>query len=78
MATKTLLQKAKEIKTHKHVGNAIGEEEIELGIAWLTDEITLSQLSGALGFPTIGGARCYNRIAIILREAYRTGLIKVR
>lgn len=74
MATKqTLLQKAKSI-THTRKTN-ITEEEIELSIAWMTDEVTFSQVMKVLDS---NSGPTYGILALSIREAYRAGLVKVK
>ena len=72
---KSLLEKAKSVPTKNRVRSALSDEEIELAIAWLNDEVTLTQAATAMGYKS-GGA-WVARVALLLREAFRTGIIKV-
>ena len=62
----TLLQKAKNAKPRK-VSMRITDEHIELAISWAKGEISISQVSAAIGKKQ---DMCYNFIAMALRECY--------
>jgi hypothetical protein len=52
----TLLEKAKtyaDLKRYKHI---MSDEELELAIGWARGEISLTQISGVLGFKNISDA----------------------
>ena len=70
---KTLLEKAKEIPTRKRGTKTITIEQIEVAIAWMADEITLTQATQVLQYDSPGS--CVSRLSLILREAYRNGFI---
>lgn len=74
---KTLLQKALETPARSINSNHVSEEQIELALAWMADEVTLTQVSLASGLKGGSGAT-YHRLAMCLREAYRAGLIKTK
>jgi len=74
---KTLLQKAKEVKTHKKGRLVVGNEEIELAFAWLRDEVDLRQMSAVLGVSYTGGSSLY-RVSVFLKEAYKQGKLKIK
>jgi len=64
--SKSLLQKAKEIKTQKKEVNIIEGME-ELALAWCRDEIKLVQISKVLGLDN-AGYRTYEKIALALKK----------
>ena len=76
MAKQSLLEKALTAKRPDKRLERITPEEIELALAWLQDEVTLTQVAYALGMKGPGNA--VSRMAVIIREAYRAGLIKVK
>ena len=58
------------------------DEEIELALAWMTDEITLGQFSNAVwqkktNANGVGGKALYT-IAMWLKGAYKTGKIVIK
>jgi hypothetical protein len=64
----TLLEKAKAIpgiKYRKYEGQT--EEDIELALAWVNDEVTLTQVSKAHGLVGVNGST-YSRIALSLKK----------
>jgi len=73
----TLLQKAKKVKQKINKPLIVNSEEIELAFAWLKDEIGLRQMSAVLGISYSGGS-CLYRISIILKEAYKKGILKIK
>lgn len=75
---KTLLQKAKSFpsKSKQKMLN-YGKEEQELSIAWLKGEVRGHQVSKARGHKKTD-SRFYPFIALGLREAYRSGKIKIK
>ncbi|MDE2233428.1 MAG: hypothetical protein KGJ90_04955 [Patescibacteria group bacterium] len=70
---KTLLEKAKseDIKGIRH----IGKEELDISLAWIRGEITLSQVERAV-FGKSGGVGGYVILARSLKEAYKQKKIK--
>ena len=76
---KTLLEKAKEIKIRRQL-KGYTNEEIELAIAWLTDEISLGQFTKVMWNTTTsasGGKGLYT-IAVMLRDGYHKGLLTIK
>ena len=76
MAKPTLLDKALSIPVDKR-NNKITDEEMELGIAWLQDTVTLTQVARVIPGGVKGSTKAYVHLALWLREAYRIGLLKV-
>jgi hypothetical protein len=70
--TQTLLEKALAIPNAQK--QKFSDEEIELTLAWLTGKVSLTQAAGALEMKPSG---LTHRMALIMREAYRLGKIKV-
>lgn len=68
----TLLEKAKQINYKQKA--EVSPEEIELAMAWIRNEVTLTQCGAALGTRASSTA---SRLAIIIRQAYREGVIKI-
>lgn len=64
----SLLEEAKKIKI-KPRNREINIDQIELAIAWLKDEITISQVSKVLGGRH--GNAAYHYLAIGLRQAFK-------
>lgn len=73
---KSLLEKALAIPRQDKRLQSITPDEIELSLAWLRDEVSLTQIAKVLEMKGPGNA--VSRIAICIREAYRLGLLKVR
>lgn len=70
----TLLERAKSLD--KHGGDRqITDDEIELALAWLRDEVTLSQIAGAKSGNRRWSTAAYGFLAIALREAWRRDII---
>ena len=77
---KTLLQKAKEINVQRQTTLAITNELIELVLAWMKDEIKATQAAKIMYGDRKANALSglfHARAAVILREAYRKGKIKI-
>jgi len=72
----TLLEKAKKVKVQTTKKLEVTKEHRDLAIAWLTSEITLSQLNVALGKDRRSG-NALSAIPVYLREAYRHDQIKI-
>lgn len=77
----TLLERAK-ARQMKVAGSRhpMSNEEVELALAWLRGEVTITQVSAAL-YPdakakTAGGTTGY-RVACVLRYAYQTGQLRI-
>jgi len=73
----TLLQKAKQARTDRKnqvITYAPNDEAIELVLAWIKNEVTVSEVAGAIGQPA--GAQNYSFLARTLRAAYEKGLLK--
>lgn len=60
---KTLLEKAKEVKTLRKRSEP-NKELIDLCVAWANDEITITQVMEVL---SLNGSSCYARLAIGLK-----------
>jgi len=73
---KTLLEKAKDIDSYKSNTTPVTDEEIELAFAWLKGEVTLKQVSLALGENTEAGSARYSMVRFI-RAAYQKGMLKL-
>lgn len=71
----TLLEKAKSVTNIRK--NHITEEEVELALAWMRDEISMTQATVAIGQDKRQGAMIYSKFCLALREAYRAGLLKI-
>lgn len=80
MKEKTLLEKAKETIVVNRRIMKISDELIELGIAWMKDEITLGQCARAVfdagSGGSVGGNLLY-KFAVIFRELYREKKLKL-
>ena len=72
----TLLEKAKKVQL-RYVGNRkdYSDEEIEVGLAWLRDEITPTQAIAVLNIKSTGNF--LSCTATLLKQAYKKGLIKI-
>lgn len=68
----SLLEQAKAIVRPPQV--QVSEDERELALAWLRDEVTLTQAAKAMN--ASGGSVLY-RFAVCLREEFRAGRLKV-
>ena len=75
MAKKTLLEKAKAVKMGRR-DTIITDEHVELALAWIRDEVNLSQINVALKKSRQSGNVLY-KMATSLREAHRQGKIKI-
>jgi len=73
----TLLEKAKKLEIRKLKKIEVTEEHLELGLAWMKGEITLSQMNRVLGENKRSGNGLY-AVAVWLREAYKQGKIKIK
>jgi len=72
--TKSLLEQALDIDVKRTVAREMNHEEIEVALAWLADEITITQAAKVMGFK--GASACVSRLIMLIREAYRAGLLK--
>jgi hypothetical protein len=77
---KSLLERAKSVTKRKAM-RVPSPQEIELALAWMKSEVSLTGVATALygdkrNIKTLGGNALY-RIAVCLREAYRVGAIKL-
>lgn len=70
----SLLEKAREIPIRRRGAEGVTVEEIELALAWMKDEITLTQIARVMNHK--GPGTTVSRISILLREAYRKGMIR--
>jgi hypothetical protein len=69
----TILERAKNT-ARKSVKNPLNDERIEAGLAWLRGDVTITQLSIALG-GIAANTNIYIYVALGLREAFRRGLL---
>lgn len=73
---KSLLEQALEIKRgERGLVRDVTDDEIELVIAWLNDEVTSKAIMKVTGLAS-PNTTMY-RIAVVLREAYHRGILKV-
>jgi hypothetical protein len=70
----TLLEKAQLATMYKRVAHPVTDEEIEVAIAWLEGKVATKQVSVAYGEKTTTANVLY-RVATVIREAYRRGII---
>lgn len=70
MAKETLLQKAKNIQTQNPIQRKFSDEELELVLAFVRNEISLTQVGKVLGKKSI--TTCYVWCFRALQEAIRT------
>lgn len=71
----TLLDKAKK---HVHVQNRwkhATDEELQVALAWINGEINLPQVCVGLELPMKKSSNGLYRIAVLLKEAYRRGML---
>ncbi len=74
----TLLEKAKAIGHRSSTKHVITPEKIELAIAYIKNEITMTQIAKVLSDnKTSNTGNIMYFIPILLKEAYKQGLIKV-
>jgi hypothetical protein len=73
----SLLDDAKAHSTKKRPTVPITNERVELALAWLTDEVSITQLAHALD-GNRPASNAYVSIAIALREAYRKGRLTIK
>lgn len=70
----TILERAKSVQLQPKIkSNGISDEEMILAIAWARDEVTLTQVKGALGIRRDSAALV--RLSRWLREAVRHGAL---
>ena len=67
---KTLLQKARQLPVTAAKSDSVGKQEIALALAWARGEITLRQVSHALGLQS-SGSPSYVMLARALRAYIR-------
>jgi hypothetical protein len=74
VAKKSLVERAKKmvVVINRSISNQ-SSEEIELALAWLDDEVTLTQMSKVMEYKS-AAAYTY-RVAKLLKEAYKAGLL---
>jgi hypothetical protein len=75
MAKLTLLDKAMSRPNCARTHEDISDEQIDVALAWMEGTITGSQATYALGHTNRANTQA--RFAVILREAYRRGKLKV-
>lgn len=68
----SLLDEAKAYKTK--VSCKMGQEAIELALAWIKNEVSLSQVTSVINVKSSTSSYMY--LARALREAYRQNLLK--
>jgi hypothetical protein len=77
VAKLSLLEQAKAVNIQLgRKPREFNHDEIELALGWLSDEVTISQVSSVLGSKSHGAA--LYRMAVALREAYRAGILKIK
>ena len=75
----TLLESAKQHQPKRSKKYSVSAEEVELALAWVNDEITLTQASSAYGeLRNSHAGHALYRLATILKQANMLGLIEVR
>ncbi len=74
MTKHDIVEKAKTVSS---IRRPVSEDESKLAVAWMKDEIGLSQV---VGVKTLGafGPTVLARIAVVLRDAYRKGRLKIQ
>lgn len=72
----TLLEKAKAIKLEKRKIKSYSDEEIKLVLAWLEDEITMTQAAKALGYGS--PANIGYSFARMLKATYQQGKLQIK
>jgi hypothetical protein len=73
MTTQSLVERAKAIPSTQRK-TSITKEEIELAVAWMKGDVTTSQVSRMMN---TAPSNTIARMGSWLREAYRSGVIKV-
>ena len=74
----TLLQKAMKVKRRSLMRERIGDQEIELALAWLQDKITISQAAKVVSPSGKNSGNVSYKLAICLKEAYIKNLISIK
>lgn len=69
----SLLEEAKKIVVRRKDVNRTTDEDIELVIAYFDDEITLKQVAEVVN--KTNASQVYNYLSVVLREAWRKGVI---
>lgn len=69
-----LVKKAKEYKLRPKRGRDIGQNEIDLALAWLRDEVSYVQCTKVIG----STSNVYSRLALALQRAYDRGQIEIK
>lgn len=78
MVKETILEKAKKVSVYEKTYRKISVEEgIEVVLAWLRDEIGITQINVAMGNKNKYSGNVLYLIASWLRAAYRRGKIKI-
>ena len=72
----TLLDKASQIKTRNHNKSA-SDEDFELALAWLKEDIGVTQIAFAKFGNKKATASVYNYLTMVFREAYKKGKLKI-
>jgi len=71
----TLLEKAKQ---HPRKNKPITDEDIDLALAWVSGQISMTQASHAmLGEGKRTASNAQSRLPRLIKEAYRRGKIKI-
>lgn len=71
----TLLQKARNVPGQKRGLKEINNETIDLALAWLSDEISASQIARVCSI--MSGSNVYNFVARNVKAAFLTGRLKI-
>lgn len=72
----SLLEKALKVKTARRDRNEITEDDCELVAAWVTGEISTTQLATARGGNNSGAQ--YSYIAGVIRYMFKNGMLAFR
>ena len=73
----TLLEKARNIKTHQRkISEKYSEEDLDLVLAWMRGEINSAQISKARGSMTATGS-CLYYCSSVIKKFYAEGKLRV-
>ena len=73
----SLLETAKSYQLHRKRKKTTSED-IEIALAWIRGEITLTQINYAYGTPNNKGGNNLYKIATAIKEAYEQGKIIIK
>lgn len=69
----TMLERAMSFEPQKRMRGTASSEERELVLAWLKQELSVTQLNVGFGFGTRGGSRGLQRAANVMRVMFQSG-----